>query len=195
MNLVERAKKILLTPKTEWPVVAGEEPNIMLIFTGYVLPLAVIPAVAMIIGYGMFETAFGQGLSWGIAHGIAQFLSAFVVVYLTAFVIDILAPNFGSQRNVGRAVQLVAYSFTPVWVAGILNIIPVIGWLASLISLYGLYLMYLGLPPLMKTPEDKAVPYLVVSVIVLFIVYFVIAAIISAIVVAILGVGMVTGIR
>ena len=195
MNLVERAKNILLTPKTEWPVVAGEEPNIMQIFTGYVLPLAVIPTVAMIIGYGMFETAFGQGLTWGIAHGLAQFVSAFVVVYLTAFVIDFLAPNFGSQKNMGRAVQLVAYSFTPSWVAGILHIIPVIGWLASLISLYGLYLMYLGLPHLMKTPQDKAVPYLVVSIIVLIVVYFVIAAIFSAIFVSIFGLSLLSGIR
>ena len=27
MNLVDRAKNIIMTPKTEWPVIAAEEPN------------------------------------------------------------------------------------------------------------------------------------------------------------------------
>jgi len=38
MNIVERAKSIILTPKTEWLVVAAEEPNIRQIVTEYVLP-------------------------------------------------------------------------------------------------------------------------------------------------------------
>jgi len=114
-------------------------------------------------------------------------INAFLSVLVAGFVIDLLAPSFGSQKNMGRAVQLVAYSMTPIWIAGILNILPSIGWLAGLIGLYGLYLMYLGLAPLMKTPEDKKVGYLVVSIIILIVVYFVIAAILTAILMAVFG--------
>jgi uncharacterized membrane protein len=84
-------------------------------------------------------------------------------------------------------VQLVAYSLTPVWVAGILNIFPAIGWLAGLLGLYGLFLLYKGLTPLMKTPEDKKVGYLIVSIIILIVVYFVIVAILTAIFLAVFG--------
>ena len=38
--------------------------------------------------------------------------------------------------------------------ADILSILALLG------SLYGLYLIYLGLPKLMKVPEDKTVPYI-----------------------------------
>jgi hypothetical protein len=187
MNLVERAKNIIVTPKTEWDAVSAEEPNIQQILLGYVLPLALIPTIAVIIGWGMIGIFGFTSFTYGIAMGLVQLINAFLSVLVAGFVIDLLAPSFGSQKNMGRAVQLVAYSMTPIWIAGILNILPTIGWLAGLIGLYGLYLMYLGLSPLMKTPEDKKVGYLVVSIIVLIVVYFVIAAILTAIFMAVFG--------
>ena len=170
MNLVDRAKNIILTPQTEWQVIAGEEPNVGQIMTGYVIPLALIPAVASIIGWGVVGGGI-TSFSYGIASGIVAFGVAILSVYLVALVVDFLAPNFGSQKNMGRAVQLVAYSSTPGWVAGILNIFPFIGWLAMLASLYGLYLMYLGLPHMMKTPQEKVVIYLIVGIIAVVVVY------------------------
>lgn len=187
MNLVERAKNIIITPKTEWDAVSAEEPNIQQILLGYVLPLALIPTIAVIIGWGVIGIFGFRSFTYGIAMGLVQLINAFLSVLVAGFVIDLLATSFGSQKNMGRAVQLVAYSMTPIWIAGILNILPSIGWLAGLIGLYGLYLMYLGLTPLMKTPEDKKVGYLVVSIIILIVVYFVIAAILTAILMAVFG--------
>lgn len=189
MNLVDRAKNIIMTPKTEWPVIAAEAPNTGAIMTGYVIPLALIPAVAMIIGFGFVGGQMFSSVTWGIGMGVVSFISTILGVYLTALVMDFLAPNFGSQKNFGRALQTVAYSYTPMWIAGILNIIPVIGWLGSILGLYGLYLMYLGIPHTMKTPQDKVVLYLVVSIIVMVIIYMILGAILSAIMFAILGFG------
>jgi hypothetical protein len=188
MNLVDRAKNIIMTPKTEWPVIAAEEPNTTEIMTGYVIPLALIPAVATVIGTGLIGGAFGASLTIGIGSGIVSFIAAVLGVYLTALVMDYLAPNFGSQKNFGRAMQTVAYANTPAWIGGILGIIPPLAILGLLAGLYGLYLMYLGLPHTMKTPEDKTVVYLVVVVIVLLVISFVITAILGTIV-ALLGFG------
>ena len=190
MNLVDRAKNIIVTPKTEWDAVSAEEPNIQQILFAYVLPLALIPTIAVIIGWGMIGIFGFTSFTYGIAMGLVQLINAFLSVLVAGFVIDMLAPSFGSQKNMGRAVQLVAYSMTPVWIAGILNILPTIGWLGGLIGLYGLYIMYLGLAPLMKTPEDKKVGYLVVSIIILIVVYFVVAAILTAIFMAIFGLSL-----
>ena len=46
-----------------------------------------------------------------------------------------------------------------------LQIVPVLGIFAIFAALYGLYLLYLGLPRLMKCPEDKAVAYTAVVVV------------------------------
>ena len=191
MNLVDRAKNIIMTPKTEWPVIAGETPNIGQIITGYVVPLALIPLVATILGGLLFEHYMSAG--YVIAMGVVTFVVVILAVFLAAFVIDFLAPNFGSEKNLGRSVQLVAYSYTPAWVAGILNIIPALGIIAALAGIYGIYLMYLGLPAMKNTPADKVVMYLVISIIVLLVIYFILAFILSAIVVAVVGIGAVTG--
>ena len=195
MSLIDRAKNIMLSPKTEWEAVANEEPNVQQILVSYVLPLALIPTVAIIIGWGVIGVWGFTSFNYGIAVGLVQLLNAFIAVLLTAFVIDALAPSFGSQKNYGKALQLVAYSMTPVWIAGILNVIPSIGWLGSLIGLYGLFLLYLGITPMMKTPEDKRVGYLIVSIIILLVVYFIVAAILTAILFAVFGLSAFTSAR
>ena len=187
MNIVDRAKNIIMTPKTEWPVIAAEEPNVGQIVSGYVIPLALIPAIAAMLGYGLIGRGMASSFTLGIAMAIIGFVVALGGVYLTAYVIDMLAPNFGSQKNFGRAMQLVAYSYTPAWVAGILNIIPVLAVLVLIASIYGLYLLYLGFPHMMKTPGDKVVVYMVVSIVVLIVVYFVLTALLTAIVLGIFG--------
>ncbi len=189
MNLVERAKNIIVTPKTEWPVIASEKADTGSIFITYVLPLALIPVIANIIGWG-FVGAIFTSVKWGIAMGLVQFFSIFISIFIAAFVINALASNFASTKDTGRSVQLVAYSYTPALIGGIFAIIPAIGWLGSLFALYGLYLLYLGIPHLMKTPKDKVAIYFIVSLVVMVIVYWVIIAVLTGIFFTIFGLSM-----
>jgi len=195
MDVFQRAKNIIMTPKTEWLVIAAEEPITAEIFKGYVLPLALIPAIACVIGLGVIGMGMMSSFSWGIAMGLIQFILAFVGVYISAYVIAFLAPKFGSQQDMGRAVQLVAYSYTPAWVAGILSIVPALGVLGFVGALYGLYLMYLGLPHMMKTPQDKVVAYLVVSIIAVIVTYWIITLILTSIIFGVFGLGAMTAMR
>jgi uncharacterized membrane protein len=192
MGLLDRVKSILLSPKTEWEVIAGEQPNTGQIIMGYVLPLALIPAVATIIGMGVVGTGPLTSFTLGIAMGLVTFVTSLVGVYLTALVVDVLAPNFGSEKDFGRSLQLVAYSWTPAWVGGILSIIPPLGTIGVLLGLYGIYLMYLGLPPIKKTPNDKQVVYLIVAFVVLIIIYMILGLFLSMIFMGIFGLSMMT---
>ena len=185
MNLIERAKNIIVAPAKEWDVISTEQPDIGKIITGYVLPLAGAAAVAAFIGYGLIGVSyFGirfKSIDLGLYQAINVLITALISVFVSAFVIDALAPSFGSEKNMGRSVQLVAYSYTPGWVGGLLAIIPSIAIVGALAGLYGLYLLYLGLPKLKKTPEDKHIGYFVVSLLVIIVVYFVIGMIMAAI--------------
>ena len=190
MNLVERAKNIITTPKTEWEAIANEEPKIQEILLGYVLPLALIPTIALIVGWGVVGILGFTSFTYGIALGLVQLINAFLSVLIAGFVIDALSTSFGSTKNMGKAVQLVAYSMTPIWVFGILNILPAIGWLSYLLGLYALFLIYLGLTPLMKTPEDKKVVYMIVSVVILAVVYWIITLIFTSLLLTIFGMSL-----
>lgn len=50
MNLTARAKNIIVSPDTEWPVIAAETTPARDLILGYVLPLAAIGAIAGFIG-------------------------------------------------------------------------------------------------------------------------------------------------
>ena len=185
MNLIERAKNILISPAKEWDVIAGEEPDVNKIFTGYVIPLAGAAAVAAFIGYGLIGfNMLGYrmgGIDWGLYQALVSFIVSVCSVFLTAFVIDALAPSFGSEKNFGRSFQLVAYSYTAGWIGGLFQILPVIAFLGTILSLYGLYVLYIGMPKLKYTPADKHIGYFVVTLIVLIAVYIVVGLILSAI--------------
>lgn len=169
-RLVARVKAILLAPKIEWPVIAGEATTPSDIYLRYVAPLVAIGAIASFIGttvVGMPLPMLGTiriGVAAGLAGAILHFVLTFVAVFVVAFIVDALAPTFGGQKDSLRALKVTAYSFTPAWVAAILMIVPALGVIAGLIGLYGLYLMYVGLPVLMRAPADKALGYTVVVV-------------------------------
>jgi hypothetical protein len=191
MNLLTRAKGIIAAPNREWDITKTEVPNTNQIITGYVIPLAGAAAIAAFIGYAFIGANFLgyriTGMDWGLYQALTVFLGALFSVFITAMVIDQLAPTFHSEKNFGRSLQLVAYSFTPAWVGGLLAIIPALGILGGLFGIYGLYLLYLGLPKLKNTPADKQVGYFVVTIIVTIVVYVVIGWILTSILMNIFG--------
>jgi hypothetical protein len=161
-NLVQRVINILTKPKEEWLVIEAEQPNAMKLIGGYALILALIPAVSAFIKYG-FMGSSTYFFATGIQKGLTQFLSAVIGVYLLAWVINELAPSFDSEKNFGRSLQLAVYASTPQWVGGILILVsPGLGWL---FGLYAIYLLAIGIPVLKKTPQDKVVGYVALTII------------------------------
>lgn len=185
MSLVERAKNILLQPKTEWPVIAGEQATTGSLYTGYIIPLAAIGPVASIIGWSVFGFsvpfvgAIRYPIGISVRNGVVIYALSLVGVFVWALIIDALAPTFGGQKNQIQALKTSAYSYTAAWVGGIFSLFPSIALLGLLALLYTFYLLFLGLPVLMKAPEDKAVGYTVVVIIVAIVLYFVIGAIVA----------------
>lgn len=181
-SIVDRVRNIILTPKTEWPVIDAEPSTIRGIYMSYVVILAAIPAIASALGQILFPVRiFALVIRPSPVHVIAQaiiyYVLSLVMVYVIALIVDALAPSFGSVKDPVKAFKLVAYSWTAAWVAGILSIIPMLGLLVILAVFYGYYLLYLGLPVLMKTPADKAAVYTIVIVVAAFVAYLAIGAI------------------
>jgi hypothetical protein len=171
MNLIERAKNICITPKTEWDVISPETTETQQLMLGYVAPLAAIGAVAgfvgnSVIGHSNFLIgSYRMPIAAGLGIAILTFVMAFIAVFVLSLIINALAPSFGGEKNSAQAMKVAVYSYTPAWIAGIFQLIPMLGILAILGALYALYLLYLGLPKLMKCPEDKAIGYTAVVVI------------------------------
>ena len=181
MNIVDRAKNIVLQPRQEWQVVSGEAHTVQGLYTGYVMILAAIPPIAgfigmSLVGIGMFGTSYRVPIAAGVANMVVGYLLTLGMVYVLALLIDILAPNFGSEKNFAQALKLAAFFPTAGWLAGIFSILPIVSILGLVGWLYSLYLLFLGLPVLMKTPEDKAVGYTIVVILCAIVLGVVVAA-------------------
>jgi uncharacterized membrane protein (DUF485 family) len=190
-DLKDRVVKILTQPKTEWEVIEAETTSTSSLYREYIAILAAIPALANFVGLslvGITVPILGTiriGVVRGLANAVVSYVLALVGVYVAAVVIEKLAPSFESRPDRLQALKLVAYASTPVWLAGILAIIPALAVLIILIGLYSIYLFYLGVPVLMKTPMAKVVPYMIVAAIVTIVISFVMGTV----------AGSVTGVR
>ena len=187
MNLIERAKNILITPKDEWLVIEQENTPVTQLVTTYLLPLALIPAIASFIGYGIigysvpFIGHVAGSITFGISRAILAFITPILGVFVSAFIISLLAPSFSSLKDFNKALQLVVFSYTPMLIAGVVNILPSLGIIVFLAGIYGLYILYLGFVPVLKTPEDKVTGYFVVSIVTIIIVSIIISLILAGI--------------
>jgi hypothetical protein len=186
MNIIDRVKNILLTPKTEWEVINGETATPQSLLMGYVLPLAIVAAAGSLLKGLLFAGTFG--LKYFILTAAIAFIASVISYYITVIIVDMLAPSFASEKDMGKSAQLVAYSTTPSYIGALLSFIPIVGWLIALAAwAYGVYLMYLGIGSLKKTPEDKKVVYMIVAFLIMIVLYFIIVAILGAILFAAMG--------
>lgn len=186
MDLLGRAKSIILKPSQTWIEIKEEKTTISELYTSYAAILAAIPAVAQLIGFGLIgHSVLGTYIRWGIGrafgHALLFYILSLVGIYVVALITDALAPSFGSKKNILNAFKTVVFSMTPGWVGGIFYIIPPLSILAILAALYGIYLFYLGLPVLMETPKEKSIGYVVIVIVLTFVVNIVIGAIAGAI--------------
>ncbi len=185
MNLVERAKGIILRPSETWADIKAEHLTIGELYKSYGVILAAVPAIAhfigsSMIGYSFMGTHFRMGFGSALGSAIVSYVLSLVGLYIVALIADALAPTFGSARNITNAFKAVMFSMTPSWVAGVLYIFPPLSILVFIAGLYGIYLFYLGLPLLMDTPKEKALGYVIVVIVVTIVIFVIIGVITSA---------------
>ena len=101
MNLVERAKRLLLTPGPEWQVIDTEPTTTGDLYRQYIIPLAAIGPIARFIGFGLigihipfsgvtYRTPIGRAL----VGALVSYVLALVGVFVLAMIIDMLLAVF-----------------------------------------------------------------------------------------------------
>ena len=171
-KIIQRARALLVTPRTQWPVIAVEPTTVQALYRDYIVVLAAIPPVAQFVKLCILGTAwhgfriYRLGIGPGLAAAIIQYVASLAALYLLAIIVETLAPNFTGESNRLQALKLVGYSYTASWIAGAALILPGLGGLIGLAgAIYSIYLLYLGLPSMMKVVPERAAGYTAVIVI------------------------------
>jgi hypothetical protein len=202
MSLVDRVKNILLSPASEWEVIAKEPASVGGLFTGYAIPLMILPIIGQIVAVGLIGIGADGLAALGIpsigiagAAGMAaiSFVLGIVLLYAMIFAVNAISPSFNGKSDMTQAAKLMIHASTPTWIAGFL--VPFLGMIGSLLGLaaiaYVVYLIYLGIRPVMETPQEKVAGFTVVIVLIYIVLSFVLTIFIGGLAVAaVLGGGM-----
>lgn len=154
-QLIARVKGMILSPAEEWRTIQREPVELVPLFTRYVMILAAIPAIAgllLMMALGFFFHA--------ISSTIVGYILSVASVFVTAKIIEILAPKFGGPQDADAALKLAGFAPTAAWVTGAAVIVPILGGLVALAgAIYSLYTLYLGVPTVMRVPQEKALTF------------------------------------
>ena len=117
-NLIGRVQNILLTPKTEWPVIAAEPETVGGLYTKYILLVSALGPVAMFLRYSVFGVGvpfvgtYRMGMGAGIGMAVSSYVLGLIAVFLFSLIINVLAPTFGGQKDGVQALKAAAYAAT-----------------------------------------------------------------------------------
>jgi len=183
INFIEKVREILLNPRRAWERVKGEDGKAIKNLILYAALLSVVPAVSIFIGYGFL------GLHWGMAYFRLPPLNAFfcsLVAYLlnlaglalAAFMLNFTMRYFQVEGSWEAAAKLAVYSATAYLLSGIFNLVPALRFL-SILGLYGIYTIYIGIPVMLKVPQEKTLSFILTVAIILIVLAFIINTLIS----------------
>jgi len=164
MNLIDRAKSLLLQPRDTWSAIEAEAADVAGLYTRYLMVLAAIPAVCgfigmSLIGMGAFGVSIRVPVVAGLVNMVVSYVLSLVGVFVLALIVDALAPTFGGQKSSIQALKLAVYASTAALLGGVFTLLPSLAMLGLLAALYSVYLIYTGLPVLMRNPPEKTLAY------------------------------------
>ena len=159
-----RLKLLLTDPKQYWSAAFSEPGDIRSQLVPTMALLAAIPAVLGFLGqtFGLMRFSATGALLSGLVTAAIVFILQIAIWISLGFIIDALAPSFGARREIGQSMKLASGTMIPMWLGLGLNVLPsmyigMLGWLAGLG--YGAYMLYLGLPIMNGTNQEKAIGY------------------------------------
>jgi hypothetical protein len=167
VNLLRRVAGLLTSPAREWATIAGEPADIGSLYARHIMILAAIPELSVLTGLAMTGGRYlgAAGIVTAVTAAMVSYAMALTMPLATALALAFLAPKFKSDGGTTEALKLVAYAWTPVWLAGVFS--AFVGWARLDLAggLYAVYLFFGGLTPVMGTPLDERVPFTLVTAI------------------------------
>ena len=161
--ILDHVTGIIFHPAKEWRSIRDEKASTMDVFRRHVLILAAIPPVCAYFGATQFGWMLGNTTYKLTSASAAQmaigfYLATLVGVYFMGRCIQWMAKTYGAGADTDKAENLAGYIITPMFLAGLVCLIPV-PWLIMTVGLLGLaytvYLLYTGVPIVMQINEEK----------------------------------------
>ena len=154
-------------PRQEWQSIEQTHEGMGASLT-HIFVIALIPAIC-----GFFASSY---IGWSIGAGdpikltqtsaakmaVAMYGALIAGVFLLAYLAHWMAKTFGAKPSFTQAVELSAYTATPLFMVGFATLYPEL-WFVMVVGLagiaYSVYLLYSGVPIIMNIPEERGFIY------------------------------------
>lgn len=154
-------------PKEEWHTIEKNHEAVKSSLS-HVLLIALIPAIctyfaSTAIGWnlGVSDPLFLTSQS-ALMMSISMYFGLIAGVFALAYLAFWMAKTFDAEPSYTQAVELAAYTATPLFMVGLAALYPSL-WFMMVVGLAGLsysvYLLYAGVPIIMNIPEEKGFIY------------------------------------
>jgi len=154
-------------PKDEWHVIEKRHESLSYSLM-HILTIALIPVICCYYAAAYIGWTIGVGEPIKISVASAQIMAVsmyfglVIGVFALACLIQWMAKTFDSKPDFVQALELAAYTATPMLMVGITALFPVL-WFVALAGIaavaYSIYLLYSGVPIMMNIPEEKGFIY------------------------------------
>lgn len=155
---------ILFNPRRAWSETAAHPPAGVIHALLNPIIFALLPAVAWYIGTTQVGWKIGDGDPVRMTADSAQIIA--VLFYLTmiasiagiGYMIHWMSLTYGANSTMAKGMTIAGLTAMPLFIAGAVGFYPalLIDLIVGVIALcYAVYLLYLGIPIVMKIPQDR----------------------------------------
>lgn len=162
--LLNHIKGLLTNPVQEWEKIRSENVSTQQLYLGFVMIVSAIAPICALIGTTTMGWRIGAGepvkLTMGsaVVMAIAFYVALLVATFMMGKMIHWMAQTYGSSQPLRLCVALAAYAATPMFLVGVIQLIPTL-WLNFIIGLpalgYAVYLLYSGVPVIMEISAER----------------------------------------
>lgn len=181
--IINRVRGVLMEPRREFVSILNENKSSGAVLSQYIIPFLALFLVATFLGSVVFgPTTFRQGSGVVLRSIFHLILVVLVTLYGSAFILNKLFSIFQIPKNGTKAFTLMAYAFTPVYIAMILSgLLPRLEALLNLIGLYSIILFWIGSERLIEMPVERRQWFVPISLIIIILLYLAAKLILGAI--------------
>jgi len=155
---------ILFNPSDQWKKIRDADCTVGKCYCSYVFIMAAIAPISGYFGTTRFGWEIGAREAVKLAPesalviAIAYYLVMLIGVFSMGAMIHWMAKTYGAEQNLSRCVRLAAFTATPLFLVGFVELFPIL-WLNFVIGLpalaYSVKLLYTGVPIMMEIDEDR----------------------------------------
>ena len=163
--ILQHITGVFYQPANEWHSIEKDRTLSIESTVKQLLFLALIPPASLFIGTTQIGWSIGLGenhmLSIGSAAGAAVsfYLAILMVIGGLTYSIRWMEKTYGADAGIEQCARLTLYTATPMLMAGLIGLYPML-WLCVSVAMlsvaFSVYLLYTGVPVIMHIDEERA---------------------------------------